>query len=172
MNYREAYGLHACNGILFNHESPRRGETFVTRKITRGGDPNSRRAAGEAVSGQSRRQTRLGLCQGLRRGDVADAPARRAGRLRDRDGRDAQRPRVSRADVRAPRLADAQDHVEVDPRYFRPSEVDLLLGDATKARERLGWRPETSFEELVKLMVDNDWMLAREERVLAAHRGG
>jgi GDPmannose 4,6-dehydratase len=63
------------------------------------------------------------------------------------------------------------DHVVVDPGYFRPSEVDLLLGDATKARQRLGWRPETTFPELVKLMVDSDWMQARAERVLAAHRG-
>ena len=66
----------------------------------------------------------------------------------------------------------SDDHVVVDSRYFRPSEVDLLQGDATKARERLGWRPATSFEELVKLMVDHDWMLAREQRVLAVHRGG
>jgi GDPmannose 4,6-dehydratase len=66
----------------------------------------------------------------------------------------------------------SEDHVEVDRRYFRPSEVDLLQGDATKARERLGWRPETSFRELVTLMVERAWMQAREERILAAHRGG
>jgi GDPmannose 4,6-dehydratase len=66
-----------------------------------------------------------------------------------------------------------EDHVEVDPCYFfRPSEVDLLQGDATKARERLGWRTETSFRELVTLMVESDWMQDREERILAAHRGG
>ena len=142
VNYREAYGMFAVNGILFNHESPRRGETFVTRKITRAVGADQGRAAGEALPRQPRRQARLGLRPRLRRGDVADAPAGRARRLRDRHRRDAQRCASS---SRSPSLAlglDLDEHVEIDPRYFRPTEVDVLLGDATKARELLGWEPK------------------------------
>ena len=105
-NYREAYGMFAVNGIMFNHESPRRGETFVTRKITRG---VARIAAGLQeclVPGQPGRAARLGLCRRLCRGDVADDAGRRAGRLRDRHGRDAFGARVLRAGVRAGGHAD------------------------------------------------------------------
>ena len=99
VNYREAYGMHASNGILFNHESPRRGETFVTRKITRG---LARILAGkdkQDLSRQSRRQARLGLCQGLRRGDVADAAAGHAGRLCRRHRPDMDRARFPRSRI-------------------------------------------------------------------------
>ena len=93
----------ACNGILFNHESPRRGETFVTRKITRAATRIKEGLAGQAVPGQPRRQARLGLCRRLRRGDVADAPAGQGRRLRHRHRRDPQRPRVPRRGVRPAR---------------------------------------------------------------------
>ena len=143
IQYREAYELFASNGILFNHESPRRGATFVTRKVTRG---IAAILAGEteAVPGQPRRAPRLGLRAGVRRGDVADAPARQAGRLRHRDRRDAHRPRVRRARLRA-RGRDWEEYVEIDPRYLRPTEVDELQGDASKAARLLGWRPRTRF---------------------------
>ncbi len=169
VNYREAYGLHASNGILFNHESPLRGETFVTRKITRG-------AA----------RIREGLQQKLYLGNLA--AKRDWGYAKDyveamwlmlqQDEPDdyviatGETHGVSEfLELTFERLGlKTADHVVVDPRYFRPSEVDLLLGDATKAQQRLGWRPATSFADLVKLMVDHDWMLAREERALAVHR--
>ena len=94
VDYREAYGLHASNGILFNHESPRRGGTFVTRKVTRGDRRDPQRACTAPLPRQPRRQARLGLREGIRRGDVAHAPAARAGRLRHRHRRDAQRARA------------------------------------------------------------------------------
>ena len=104
VDYREAYGLHASNGILFNHESPRRGGTFVTRKVTRGVAAILAGRAGAPLPGQPRRPARLGLRAGVRRGDVADAPAARTGRLRHRDRRDALRPRAVRDRLR-PRRA-------------------------------------------------------------------
>ena len=100
VNYREAYGLFVCNGILFNHETPRRGETFVTRKITRAVGRIKLGLQEKLYPRQSRRQARLGLRRRLRRGDVADAAAGRARRLRHRHRRDAQRPRVRRAGLR------------------------------------------------------------------------
>ncbi|HEV2970680.1 MAG TPA: GDP-mannose 4,6-dehydratase [Pirellulales bacterium] len=171
VNYREAYGLHASNGILFNHESPWRGETFVTRKITRGAT---------RIREGLQQKLYLGNLDAKRDWGYAKDYVEAMWLMLQQDEPDDYV--IATGETHSVRefleLAfehvglRTQDHVEVDPRYFRPSEVDLLLGDATKARERLGWRPETSFEELVKLMVDNDWMLAREERVLAAHRNG
>ncbi len=140
-NYREAYGMFAANGILFNHESPRRGETFVTRKITRGGHADQGRAAGQALPRQPRRAARLGLRRRLRRGDVAHAAGRRAGRLRRRDRARATRCASSSTRRSATLGLDWRDHVEVDPRYFRPTEVDALCGDPAKAKARLGWAP-------------------------------
>jgi GDPmannose 4,6-dehydratase len=171
VNYREAYGLHASNGILFNHESPWRGETFVTRKITRGAT---------RIREGLQQKLYLGNLDAKRDWGYAKDYVEAMWLMLQQDEPDDYV--IATGETHSVRefleLAfehvglRTQDHVEVDPRYFRPSEVDLLLGDASKARERLGWRPETSFEELVKLMVDNDWMLAREERVLAAHRNG
>ena len=103
VNYREAYNMFAVNGILFNHESPRRGETFVTRKITRAATRIKEGPAGQAVPRQPRREARLGLRRRLRRGDVDDAAGEGAAGLRHRDRRDAQRPRVPRRGVRPPR---------------------------------------------------------------------
>lgn len=165
VNHREAYDLYACNGILFNHESPRRGETFVTRKITR------------AVG-----RIKLGLQPKLYLGNLE--AKRDWGHARDYVEamwlmlqQDAPRDyciatgeaySVREFAERAFALVDLkyQDYVEVDPRYFRPAEVDYLLGDATETREVLGWVPQTSFEQLVREMVEHDLELARQEKTL------
>jgi GDPmannose 4,6-dehydratase len=160
--YREAYGMFASNGILFNHESPRRGETFVTRKVTRA-------AARIKVGLQDK--LHLGNLDARRdwgfAGDYVDAMWRmlQADEPDDfvvatgeshtvRDLLDAAFRRVG---------LDWHDHVEIDPRYFRPAEVDSLCGDATKARTRLGWEPKVRFAELVRMMVDSDLRLAEAE---------
>ena len=169
VNYREAYGLFISNGILFNHESPRRGETFVTRKITR------------ALT-----RIALGLQQKLFLGNL---DARRdwgyAGDYVEAMWMMLQRPEpgdyvIATGESHSIRdfldlaagycAVDWRKRVEPDARYLRPSEVDHLLGDASKARLELGWTPKMSFEELVKLMVDSDMELARQELTLA--KGG
>jgi GDPmannose 4,6-dehydratase len=171
VNYREAYGLHVSNGILFNHESPWRGETFVTRKITR---------AATRIREGLQEKLFLGNLDAKRDWGYAKDYVEAMWLMLQQDEPDDYV--IATGETHSVREflervfehlgLKSEDHVEVDPRYFRPSEVDLLQGDATKARERLGWRPETSFRELVTLMVESDWMQAREERVLAAHRGG
>ena len=160
VNYREAYGMHASNGILFNHESPMRGETFVTRKITRAAAAIQARSSGEALSRQPRRRARLGPCPRLCQGHVADAAAGPARRLRAGDRRrrtacatssnalsrrsaSGSPGRRGRATRRASMRRTGRDAIAIDPRYFRPTEVDLLVGDAGKARARIGWRHET-----------------------------
>ncbi|MGZ8932832.1 MAG: GDP-mannose 4,6-dehydratase, partial [Halobacteriota archaeon] len=162
VNYRESYGLFACNGILFNHESERRGETFVSRKITRAAT-----------------RIKLGLQQKLYMGNL---DARRDwGYARDYVEAmwmitQAERPDdyvIATGETHSVREflertfsyldLDWQEHVEIDPRYFRPAEVDLLLGDAGKAKRELGWQPKVNFEQLVKLMVDHDLELAKNE---------
>ncbi len=155
VNYREAYGLFACNGILFNHESPRRGETFVTRKITR--------AAARIALGLEKKLY-LGNLDAKRdwgfAGDYVEAMWMML--QHDQPGDYVIATGTSHSvreflDLAFDRVGlDWQDHVEIDPRYFRPAEVDHLLGDASKAAAQLGWRPTTSFEELVVLMVDAD----------------
>jgi GDPmannose 4,6-dehydratase len=154
-NYREAYGLFVCNGILFNHESPRRGETFVTRKITR--------AAAAIKSGQQKKLY-LGNLDARRdwgfAGDYVDAMWRMMQQEKPddyviatgeshsvREFLDAAFGRVG---------LEWQPFVEIDPRYFRPTEVDDLRGDASKARRELQWAPKVTFRELVHLMVDAD----------------
>ncbi len=167
VNYREAYGMYACSGILFNHESPIRGETFVTRKITRASRAHPSRHGAVPVSRQHGFPARLGSCARLRAGTVADAAAGRAGRLRHRHGRAAFGARVRHPGRRRSSACSIEwrgkgvdeqgvDYarpagavVRVDPRYFRPTEVETLLGDPTKARTKLGWKPEFSFEDLV-----------------------
>jgi GDPmannose 4,6-dehydratase len=163
VNYREAYDLFACNGILFNHESPRRGETFVTRKITRAatrireglqdrvylGNLDARRDWGYAKDFV---QAMWLMLQQDRPDDFVIATGRTHS-IRDL-------LTLAFDHVQIP----WQSHVELDPRYCRPSEVDLLLGDASKADDVLGWRPETTFEQLIELMVASDWRLARRER--------
>jgi GDPmannose 4,6-dehydratase len=171
VNYREAYGLHASNGILFNHESPLRGETFVTRKITRGATRIREGLQDKLYLGNLDAKRDWGYAKDyveamwlMLQQDEPDDYVIATGETHSvREFLDLT---FAHLGLRA------EDHVEVDSRYFRPSEVDLLLGDAAKARERLGWRAGTSFQELVKLMVESDWALAREERVLTSHRGG
>ena len=165
INYREAFGLHASCGILFNHESPRRGETFVTRKITR--------AAGRIKCGLQDKLY-LGNLDAQRdwgfAGDYVDAMWRM---LQQEEPDDyviatGQTWTVRQFCERAfDRLElDYQDYVEIDPRYFRPAEVDMLQGDASKSREVLGWSPQVRFEQLVDMMVDADLEAARRERTL------
>jgi GDPmannose 4,6-dehydratase len=155
VQYREAYGLFASNGILFNHESPRRGPTFVTRKITR--------ALAEIVAG---RQTKLYLGNLDARRDWGYAPeyVESMWRIVQHDQADdfviatGQMHTVREFLDTAFSLVglNADDHLVIDPRYFRPTEVDELCGDASKAARLLGWRPTTSFTELVRIMVEAD----------------
>jgi len=169
MNYREAYDLYACNGILFNHESPRRGETFVTRKITLGatrireglqhklflGNLDARRDWGYAADYVE------AMWLMLQQDQPEDFVIATGETHSVQEFLDLAFERVGLS---------PRPYVELDQRYLRPSEVDLLLGDASKAREKLGWRPRTSFKELVQLMVDSDWDRARRERILASVR--
>ncbi len=171
INYREAYNLFLANGILFNHESPRRGETFVTRKITRAlgrikhglqnklflGNLDAKRDwgyAGDYV------EAMWLMLQQAAPGDyvVATGEAHSVGEFLDA--------------ASACCGLDWTQHVEIDRRYFRPTEVDYLLGDSSKARENLGWKPRVGFEELVRMMVDHDLELASQEVTLtrAGHR--
>ncbi|GHG27596.1 GDP-mannose 4,6-dehydratase [Deinococcus indicus] len=165
VNHREAFDMYACNGILFNHESPRRGETFVTRKITR------------AVG-----RIKMGLQDKLFLGNL-DAK-RDWGHARDyveamwmmlqqdapRDYCIATGEAYSVREFAQKAFAQVglnyEDYVQVDPRYFRPAEVDYLLGDASETNAVLGWTPRTSFDELVTEMVEHDLELARQEKTL------
>jgi GDPmannose 4,6-dehydratase len=166
VNYREAYDLFACNGILFNHESPRRGETFVTRKITR---------AATRIRESLQSTLSLGNLDAKRDWGYAKDYVEAMWLMLQQDEPDDYVVATGEThSVRDFLLAAFrhvglpwQQYVRIDPRYFRPSEVDLLLGDASKAREELGWEPKTSFDELVKLMVDADWETAKRERILS-----
>ncbi|KAJ0971003.1 hypothetical protein J5N97_018962 [Dioscorea zingiberensis] len=165
VNYREAYGLFACNGILFNHESPRRGENFVTRKVTR--------AVGRIRVGL---QTRLflGNLSAARDWGFAGDYVEAMWMMLQRDEPGDYVVATDESHTVEEFLEEAfgcagldwKDHVEVDPRYFRPAEVDSLRGDSTRARSVLGWKPKVSFKDLVKMMVDNDIDLAKKEKVL------
>ena len=165
-NYREAYGMFVCNGILFNHESPRRGETFVTRKITR--------AVGRIKHGLQDKLYLGNLDAKRDWGHARDYVEAMWLMLQQPTSDDyvigtGETHPVSEFLNLAFEMAglDATKHVEIDPKYFRPSEVDLLLADPTKANETLGWKPKTPFLELVREMVDNDLELAaREKRLL------
>ena len=160
-NYREAYGLHASNGILFNHESPRRGETFVTRKITRG--------LARIVLGKEKKLY-LGNLDARRDWGYAKEYVEAMWMMLQQDEPDdyvismgqswSVRDFLDRAGAHIG--VDWHQLVEFDPRYLRPAEVDELVGDSTKARTKLGWKPRTSFDDLVKLMVDAD--LAAEKQ--------
>ncbi|MEI6328263.1 MAG: GDP-mannose 4,6-dehydratase [Pseudanabaena sp. ELA645] len=155
VNYRESYKLFACNGILFNHESPRRGETFVTRKITR--------AIARIVAGQQKKLY-LGNLDSKRDWGYAKDYVEAMWLMLQQDEPDDYV--VSTGETHSVRefLEEAfsyvnlkwDDYVEIDPRYFRPAEVDLLLGDSTKAKQKLGWEPKVTFKGLVELMVDAD----------------
>ena len=155
VNYREAYGMFAVNGILFNHESPRRGETFVTRKITRAvarikaglqdkiymGNLDAERDWGYAPDFV---KAMWMMMQASEPDDYVIATGEK------HSVREAVELAFAHAEL------DPDEHVEIDPRYFRPTEVDSLLGDSSKAREELGWEPEVHFKELIELMVDAD----------------
>jgi GDPmannose 4,6-dehydratase len=175
VNYREAYDLFAVNGILFNHESPRRGENFVTRKITRG---VARIAAGlqdKLYLGNLDAQRDWGYAKEyveamwmMLQADEPDDFVIATGETH------SVREAVDVAFARAGLSAD--DHIEIDPKYYRPSEVDALLGDASKAKETLGWEPTVRFKELVELMVDAD-TAALEDQLAgkvtrSSHEGG
>jgi GDPmannose 4,6-dehydratase len=167
VNHREAYGMYACNGILFNHESPRRGETFVTRKITR--------AVGRIKMGLQKKLYLGNLDAKRDWGHARDYVEAMWMMLQQDAPRDyclatGEAYSVREFAERAFGLAGlkAEDFIEVDPRYFRPAEVDYLLGDATETLAALGWRPRTSFAELVREMVEADLELARQEKTLIA----
>jgi GDPmannose 4,6-dehydratase len=185
VNYREAYGMYACNGILFNHESPVRGETFVTRKITRAlariklgmqkalflGNLDAKRDWGHAkdyvemqwLMLQQTHPEDFVIATGVQytvREFVALA-AERLGMTIHWSGQGVDEKGY---------LSDGRCVVEVDPGYFRPAEVETLLGDARKAREKLGWTPKIGFEQLVEEMVDSDLVEAEAELRAAAHR--
>ena len=170
VNYREAYGLFACNGILFNHESPRRGETFVTRKITK-----------------AAARIKLGVQQDLFLGNL---DAKRdwgfAGDYIQAMWMMLQTPKpqdyvIATGETHTVRefleLAfgrlqlDWQKHVKIDTKYYRPTEVDLLIGDASKAKRDLGWEPKVRFEELANMMVDAD-LAAEKERLEGTRKKG
>ena len=183
VNYREAYGMYACNGILFNHESPVRGETFVTRKITRAlariklelqdclylGNLDAKRDWGHArdyvemqwLMLQQDHPEDFVIATGVQHSvrDFVDAAAGELGmKLRwQGDGVDEVG------------VLDAQPVVRVDPRYFRPTEVETLLGDSTRARDKLGWAPRVSFAELVAEMVREDLKSAERDEIVKRH---
>lgn len=165
VNYRESYGMHASCGILFNHESPRRGETFVTRKITR--------AAGRIKLGMQKKLY-LGNLDAMRdwgfAGEYVDAMWRMLQQPKPSDFVIATGKMISVrtfCDLAFARLGlDAKDFVEIDPRYFRPAEVEQLLGDASKAQQELKWQAKCTVEELAAMMVDTDLELARREKTL------
>jgi GDPmannose 4,6-dehydratase len=171
VNYREAYGLFICNGILFNHESPQRGETFVTRKITR--------ALGRIKLGLQE-TLYLGNLESLRdwgfAGDYVEAMWLMLQQNEPDDfviaTGESYSVRRFLEEAAAICQVDWKKHVQLDPRYLRPTEVDHLQGDATKARKVLGWKPSVSFQELVRMMVEHDLELARQERTLlsAGHK--
>jgi GDPmannose 4,6-dehydratase len=155
VNYRESYDLFACNGILFNHESPRRGETFVTRKITR--------AIARIVAGQQKKLY-LGNLDAKRDWGYAKDYVEAMWLMLQQDQPDdyvvatGETHSISEfLDIAFQHVnLDWQNYVEFDSRYLRPAEVDILIGDPAKAREKLGWQPTVTFEQLVKLMVEAD----------------
>lgn len=195
INYREAYGMYACNGILFNHESPRRGETFVTRKITRGlanigqgleeclylGNMDAKRDWGHAkdfvrmqwLMLQQDQPEDFVIATGVQysvRDFVVMSAAELGLTLRFEGSGVDERAIVDGIDGdKAPALKVGDVIVQVDPRYFRPTEVETLLGDPAKAKEKLGWVPEISLEEMCSEMVVEDLVIARRYALLKKH---
>jgi GDPmannose 4,6-dehydratase len=190
VNYREAYGLYACNGILFNHESPLRGETFVTRKITRAlarivlglqdclylGNLNSLRDWGHARDYVEMQWLMLqqdqpedfviatGRQYSVRR--FVELAAAELGITVAWSGEGVDEVGLVERVEGGTKLKAGEKIVAVDPKYFRPAEVDTLLGDPTKAREKLGWYPKTSFEDMVREMVTEDFKLAKRDSLV------
>ena len=163
VNYRESYGLHASNGILFNHESPRRGETFVTRKITR---------AVAHIQAGLQQKLYLGNLDAKRDWGYAKEYVEAMWLMLQQDKPDDYVIATNETHSVREFLEvafghaglDWKKHVEIDPRYYRPAEVDLLIGDYRKAKRQLGWEPRTKFVELTKLMVEADIELLRRYR--------
>ncbi len=184
VNYREAYGMYACNGILFNHESPMRGETFVTRKITRGlarikvglqrqlfmGNLNARRDWGHA---RDYVEMQWMMLQQSKPEDFVIATGQQYS-VRDFIERCAERLELNLTwsgegvDEKALN-SKGEVVVAVDPRYFRPAEVETLLGDPSKAKQVLGWTPKISFEDLVREMIDCDLKAAERDALVLRH---
>ena len=180
VNYREAYGIYACNGILFNHESPGRGETFVTRKSTRAlsriklglqktlllGNLNAKRDWGHAKDFVEAQWLML------QQENPEDFVIATGTQYSVRDFIvEASKNLDMKIDWRGKGLKeigsyDGQDIIKIDPRYFRPSEVETLLGDASKAKKKLNWSPKISFEELVKEMTDTDYKLEQQKKIV------
>ena len=195
VNYREAYGMYACNGILFNHESPRRGETFVTRKVTRGlaniaqgldqclymGNMDSLRDWGHAHDYVRMQWMMLqqdtpddfviatGVQYSVR--EFIQRSAKRLGITIKFEGKGVDEigvvERVQGND--APSVRPGEVIVRIDPRYFRPAEVETLLGDPTKAKEKLGWVPQITLDEMIDEMVANDLDAAKRHALLKSH---
>ncbi|MCG3115715.1 MAG: GDP-mannose 4,6-dehydratase [Candidatus Manganitrophus sp. SA1] len=163
VNYREAYSLFACNGILFNHESPRRGETFVSRKISRG--------VANIIAGRQKKLY-LGNLDAKRDWGYAKEYVEAMWLMLQQDYPEDYV--IATGETHTVReFAEAafsyvelewKDFVEIDPRYFRPAEVDLLIGDASKAKKKLGWEPKVRFEDLVRIMVEADLSAVKERK--------
>jgi GDPmannose 4,6-dehydratase len=170
VNYREAYNLFACSGILFNHESPRRGETFVTRKITRAATRIKLGLQGKLYLGNLDAKRDWGFA-----GDYVEA----MWLMLQQDKADdyviatgqTYSVREFLDEVFGHLDLDWNKYVEIDPKYYRPTEVDLLLGDASKALKVLGWKPKVGFKELAKMMTDSDMKIAQHEKIIKEHSG-
>lgn len=195
VNYREAYGMYACNGILFNHESPRRGETFVTRKITRGlaniaqglekclymGNMNALRDWGHAkdyvrmqwMMLQQEQAEDFVIATGVQysvREFIAKSAAQLGVRLKfEGHGIDEKAVVIEISGNNSPALKVGDVIVKVDSRYFRPAEVETLLGDPVKAKQKLGWIPEITLDEMVEEMVAYDLQQAKQHALLKDH---
>jgi len=195
VNYREAYGMYACNGILFNHESPRRGETFVTRKITRGianisqgvedclylGNMDALRDWGHAkdyvrmqwmmLQQESPEDFVIATGKQISVREFVKMSAKELGIILEFSGEGIDEIASVAAIVgdKAPGVKVGDVIVKVDPRYFRPAEVETLLGDPTKAKNKLGWEPEISVEEMCAEMVASDLETAKRYALLQSH---
>jgi GDPmannose 4,6-dehydratase len=195
VNYREAYGMYACNGILFNHESPRRGETFVTRKITRGlsnialglepclymGNMDALRDWGHArdyvrmqwLMLQQDHPEDFVIATGKQVSvrDFIDRSAAQLGIVLRFEGQGIDEVGIVEAvnGDKAPEMAVGDVIVKVDPRYFRPAEVETLLGDPTKAKQKLGWVPEITLDQMIEEMMAHDLDQARQHALLKNH---
>lgn len=195
VNYREAYGMYACNGILFNHESPTRGETFVTRKITRGlariylglqdclylGNLNAKRDWGHArdyveamwLMLQHKKPEDFVIASGIQYSvrDFVNAAAAEVGVRLEWRGKGINETAVVRGvkNGEKARLRNGQIIVRVDPRYFRAAEVETLLGDPRRARRKLGWKPKVSFRRLVAEMMSEDLKFAERDVLVKRH---